>query len=87
MSAHKPLRSKGKISFSSYFQKFNKGDFVALVVNAGLKTPFPPRMRGRTGVVSAKRGFSYVVDVNDLGMAKQVVVPALFLKRVMGAKA
>ncbi len=82
MPRSKPISQRGKIPFTAYLQVFNEGDRVALVKNPSFKAGFPPRMQGRSGVVVAARGRSYVVNVADLGMPKQYVVKAIHLKKI-----
>lgn len=82
MSSSRAVRNKGKISLSRYFQPFAEGDHVAIVKERGTIAHFSHRMQGRTGVIVSKRGSSYVVSVNDLGKAKQLIVHPINLKKV-----
>ncbi len=82
MSSSRALRNKGKIALSRYFQTFSNGDRVALVKERGTVAYFPFRMQGRTGVIVGKRGESYLVDVKDLNMPKQIIVHPINLKKV-----
>ncbi len=83
MSSSRPIRNKGKLSFSRYFQKFETGERVALVKEQGTMAHFSHRMQGRTGVVIAKRGSAYVIEVKDLGKIKQIITHPINLKRVL----
>lgn len=82
MLKHKSIRSRGKIPLSRFFTSFNKGDSVALVKELSVNSNVPDRMQGRTGKVLGKRGSSYVVEVNDLNMAKKFIVHPIHLKRI-----
>lgn len=84
MIKRKRIRERGKFSFTSFFQKFNEGEPVALVRELSQQSPgFPKRMQGRTGKVLVKKGNAYVVEVNDHNMKKQFVVRPVHLKRII----
>lgn len=82
MLNRKKLRERGKVSFSEYFKTFKAGECVALVRENSFPREFPERMQGRTGIVLKKRGSSYVVQINDLGLAKEFIVRPVHLKRL-----
>jgi len=82
MLKRKRIRTKGKISFQKYFQKFSEGDSVALVRELAQTPNFPRRMQGRTGKVIAKRGTAYVVEVKDYDAKKQYMVKPVHLKKI-----
>ena len=82
MLKHKRIRDKGKISFSEYFKKLKEGDRVALVQKLGVRSNFPKKMQGKTGEVIEKRGSAYVVQVNDLNLAKKFIVKPIHLKKL-----
>ncbi len=82
MLKHKRIRDKGKISFSEYFKKLKGGDRVALVQKLGVRSNFPKKMQGKTGEVIEKRGSAYVVQVNDLNLAKKFIVKPIHLKKL-----
>lgn len=66
-----------------FFQKFNSGDSVALVMDLGVQSQgFPKRMQGRTGKVIEKRGSAYVVEVADYNLKKTYMVKPVHLKRI-----
>ena len=66
-----------------YFQKFDSGDYVALVIDLGIQSPgFPKRMQGRTGKVIEKRGSAYVVEVADYNMKKRFTIKPIHLKKI-----
>jgi large subunit ribosomal protein L21e len=83
MLKRKRIREKGKISFMRYFQKFNSGDFVAIVRELNQQSPgFSKRMQGRTGKVIGKRGSAYVVEVNDFKAKKLYSIKPIHLKKI-----
>lgn len=83
MLTNKNLRSKGKISFTKYFQQFSEGDSVAIVRDLAVQSPgFPERIQGRTGVVIGKRGEAYVVSINDFRRKKTYIVKPVHLKKI-----
>jgi len=82
MLKRKRIRERGKISFSKFFQKFDEGDYVAIVRELSQTASFPKKLQGRTGKVLGKLGKSYVVEINDQNMAKQYIVKPIHLKKV-----
>lgn len=74
----KPLRTKGKISFSRYFQELQEGDSVAIVREHSIDAKFPSSLQGRTGKVEGKRGKSYLVRV----LKKQYIIEPVHLKKI-----
>jgi large subunit ribosomal protein L21e len=78
----KEKRSKGKISITRYFQSFNMGDRVHLIVEPSIhKGMYHPRFLGRAGIVKGKRGRCYEVTINDLGKEKKLIIHPIHLKR------
>ena len=87
MLKHKRIRQRGKISFTSFFQKFNSGDSVAIVRELSQQSPgFPKRMQGRTGKILEKRGSAYVIEINDFNMKKRFTVKPIHLKKIREAR-
>ncbi|MEA3430491.1 MAG: 50S ribosomal protein L21e [Nanoarchaeota archaeon] len=79
----KPIRRKGKISITSYFQEFNKGDSVVLKAEPAVqKGMYCLRFHGRQGIVSKQIGKCYEVAIKDHDKAKTVIVHPVHLKRV-----
>ena len=78
----KERRNKGKISMTRYFQTFNLGDRVHLIVEPSIqKGMYNPRFLGRAGIVKGKRGRCYEVTINDLGKEKKLIIHPIHLKR------
>lgn len=86
MLKRKKVREKGKIRLSEYFKDLKKGERVAIKRDLGLKAGFPKRMQGRTGIVEAKRGKSFIVKIKDYNKEKTFIIPAIHLKRIKTSK-
>ena len=82
MLKHKRLRSKGKISFSRYFQKFKPGDAVAVIRELSIKFGYPKKLQGRTGKVIEKRGAAYEVEIKDLNKPKRYLIKPIHLQGI-----
>ena len=83
MANKKPVRAKGKLSLSRYFQNLKPGDNVSVIKENSLPSSFPKRLQGRTGVVDEIRGTSYVVRVKDLNKEKKFLIAPIHLKRIL----
>lgn len=82
MANRKPVRTRGKLQFSKYFQKFKEGDKVAVVEEKSLCNNFPKRIIGRTGNILEKRGKAYVIELNDREMKKKFIIEPIHLKKL-----
>ena len=82
MSKRKPVRTRGKLQLSKYFQELNKGDSVAITKEASVNANFPKRLQGRTGVVEGKRGRAYLIRIKDLNKEKRLLIPPIHLKKI-----
>lgn len=78
----KPIRTRGKIQLSKYFQKFKEGDFVTVVRERSLDARFPSRLQGRTGVVVGKQGRANVVKIKDMDKEKDFLIASIHLKKI-----
>jgi len=86
MVNRKPVRTRGKISFSKYFQSFEEGDSVAVIREASQGANFPSRLQGRTGKVSGKRGRAYIVLIKDQSKEKTFLIEPVHLKKIKQLK-
>jgi len=86
MTKKKPVRTRGKFSFSRYFQKLREGDSVAVVKEPAVQSSFPVRLQGRTGVVEGKRGKSYIVKIKDQTKEKTFLIEPIHLKKIKQVK-
>jgi len=82
MLKHKRLRSKGKISFTRYFQIFKPGDAVAVIRELSIKFGYPKKLQGRTGKVIERRGAAYEVEIKDLNKPKRYLIRPVHLQRI-----
>jgi large subunit ribosomal protein L21e len=86
MLSHKKPRDKGKFSFTRYFQKFQPGDSVAVVMDLTFPFAYSRRVQGRTGKVIEKRGEAYYVEIKDLNKPKKYLIRPIHLKKIQNVK-
>ena len=86
MVKRKSVRTRGKLQLSKYFQEFEKGDSVAVIKEKSIKSSFPVRLQGRTGIVEAKRGKAYVVKIKDQNKEKSFIIEPIHLKKIKQTK-
>ena len=86
MLKHKSPRTKGKFSFSRYFQTFKPGDSIAVVRELSIPLGYSIRLQGRTGKVIRKQGEAYYVEIKDLNKPKRYFIKPIHLKRIEDAK-
>jgi len=78
----KNIREKGKIAIRNFFQSFDEGERVNLVMEPGVQRGmFHPRFHGRTGIVTRKQGNSYYIKIKDGNKEKAVIVHPVHLKK------
>lgn len=82
MSKRKPIRTRGKIQLSRYFQEFNEGESVTITKNPSVSFSFPSRMQGRTGIIGGKKGKIYIVNVKDQNKQKSFLIEPIHLKKI-----
>jgi len=77
------FRQRGKLSLSRFFQEFNTGDKVGLVVNSSVQYGrFFPRFYGYTGTITGnKQGFCYEVKIIDGSKEKTLYIHPIHLKK------
>lgn len=79
----KPIRSRGKISITKYFQEFDKGDKVLLKAEPAVqKGLYHPRFHSKIGVIKSKKGSCYNLSIKDGGKAKTLIVHPVHLRKV-----
>lgn len=78
----KKIRTKGKVPFSRYFQKFKGGERVSIVRELAVSANFPDRFQGRTGTVESKRGKAYFVVIKDQNKEKKFLIEPVHLKKI-----
>jgi large subunit ribosomal protein L21e len=82
MLKHKSPRTKGKFSFSRFFQKLNEGDRVAVIRELSVNFGYSKRLQGKTGQIKGKRGSAYEVVISDLGKPKTYLIKPIHLKKM-----
>lgn len=82
MSKQKPVRTRGKLQLSKYFQKLEEGDSVAVVREKSLNINFPERLQGRTGKIKGRRGKAFVVEIKDISKDKSYLIEPIHLKKL-----
>ena len=82
MVNRKPIRSRGKLQLSRYFQELEEGDFVAISREQSIPINFPKRFQGLTGIVEGKRGKAYIVKIKDGNKDKRILIEAIHLKKI-----
>ena len=80
--ANKKTKQKSKIQLSKYFQKIMPGEVVAISRNPSVRSDFPERIQGRTGVVDSQKGRYYVVKIKDMKKEKIYIIEPIHLKKI-----
>lgn len=78
----KPVRTKGKLQLSRYFQELEEGSYVALVREPSVKSAFPTRLQGKTGRIEGKRGEAYLIKIKDQDKEKTFLIEPIHLKKI-----
>lgn len=78
----KRIREKGKIRLSSYFKNLNKGEKVSIVPDAGVRSAFPRRIRGKTATVLDSRGSFKVVEIKEGSGSKKYIIHPIHLRKI-----
>ncbi len=79
----KPVRRKGKISISRFFQNFEDGERVILSVEPAIqKGMYDPKYMGMTGTIMRRTGKCYEVNIVDQKKEKTLLVHPVHLKRI-----
>ena len=86
MVNRKPIRTRGKLQLSRYFQELDKGDFVAISREFAVSTNVPKRYQGITGVVESRRGKAYIVKIKDGNKEKKILIEPIHLKKIKQIK-
>ena len=79
----KAPRKQGKVSISSYFQEFKKGDKVCLQFESSVPTGrYFHRFHGNTGEIGKKQGDCYEVIIRVSKNHKPLFIHPVHLKRL-----
>jgi len=82
MPRKKSPRTKGKFSFTRFFQKFNEGDRVAVAQELSVRFGYSKRLQGRTGKVVEKQGAAYKVEIKDFNKSKLYLIKPVHLIKI-----
>ncbi|MCK4647375.1 50S ribosomal protein L21e [Candidatus Pacearchaeota archaeon] len=82
MVKRKAIRTRGKVQLSKYFQELEKGDFVSVTMERAVRSNFPKRVQGRTGIVEGKRGKAYMIKIKDRDKEKKFLIEPIHLKKI-----
>lgn len=86
MGKKKSLRTRGKLKLSRYFQQLNNGEAVAVKKEVSIKSSFPDRIQGRTGIIEGPKGKTYVVKIKDQNKEKRYLIEPIHLKKIKQIK-
>jgi len=79
----KPVRRRGKVPISRYFQDFKKDDKVQLVAEPSIhKGLYFPKYHGKYGTIKGKKGRCYEVKIKAVKKEKIIIVHPVHLKRI-----
>jgi len=79
MLKKKSIRTRGKLKFSEYFKKLEKGDKVAVKIELAKNQNIPKKFQGRTGIVEEMRGSNCVIRIKDLNKEKMMILHPVHL--------
>ena len=82
MIKKKKERTRGKIQLSRYFQEFKNNDRVSIIREHAKQPKFPKRLQGRTGIITGKRGQSYIIELKDSNKKKTFIIHPVHLKKL-----
>jgi large subunit ribosomal protein L21e len=82
----KPIRTRGKLQLSRYFQELKKGDFVAISKEQSVASSFPKRTQGQTGIVEGRRGKAYIIKITEGSKDKRIIIEPIHLKKIKQVK-
>jgi large subunit ribosomal protein L21e len=74
--------SARRLTVPGLISSYSVGDRVSIDSQSKYSGMPHPRYRGRTGLIVDTRGKSYVVQVSDGNMTKELVVPPVHLRLV-----
>jgi large subunit ribosomal protein L21e len=74
------LKGKSIVTVAQIVRTFKVGDKVVVTPKAVLSGMPHLRYMGRQGVITEKRGKSYVVEVKDFAVKKRIIVGAVHMK-------
>jgi len=76
------LQQREVVTPNKFLQKFEIGDYVAIDICPSSHNFPHPRFHGRVARVIGRRGRAYVLELDDFGKKKTLIVKPEHLKRI-----
>ena len=76
------LRRKEMVTPNRFLQRFEVGEYVAIDICPSSHNFPHPRFQGKVARVVGRRGTAYVLELEDLGRKKTLIVMPEHLKRI-----
>lgn len=77
----KSPRDKGTVN--QFLEEFKKGEKVLLRIDPSSHSAMPhPRFKGKSGLVTGKRGKSYLVQIKDGNLKKMIITTSEHLRHI-----
>ena len=74
---------RDKNTVNMFLEEFSKGENVLIKIEPSSHRAMPhPRFKGRNGVVTGKRGKSYLVEIRDGGLKKTIITTSEHLRHI-----
>lgn len=78
----KRVREKGLSPITRSFQQFSIGEKTTIVIDSGIQRGQPhPRFHGQTGTIKGRQGNAFLVEINEKGKVKKVIVTPEHLRK------
>lgn len=71
-----------KLTVPALISGYSIGDRVSIDPQSKYEGMPHPRYRGRTGIITAMRGKSYIVEIKDGNATKNLIIPPVHLRKV-----
>lgn len=74
---------KEKNTVNRFLEEFSEGERVLIKIEPSSHKAMPhPRFKGKSGVVRGKRGSSYIVEIKDGGLNKDIITTPEHLRHI-----
>ena len=74
---------KDKITVNQFLEQFSEGEKVLIKIEPASHKAMPhPRFKGKNGLVTGKRGRSYLVEIRDGGLKKTIITTPEHLRHI-----
>lgn len=73
-------QSARKLTVPGLISSFKVGQTVSVDPQSKYSGMPHPRYRGKTGTIIAQRGKAYVVEIQDMRMTKELIIPPVHLR-------